>query len=82
MNNMYGVAMASVTELTVTILVLLYVGKLADERFGTGSRYMSIGAIVGCILGFVRLTQRLKRFMDAETDKEAKKNRDKPDDRP
>jgi hypothetical protein len=66
---MYGVAMAAVTELTVTILALLYAGKLADERFGTGSRYMSIGAVVGCILGFVRLTLRLKKFMDNTDDK-------------
>ncbi|MDZ4677287.1 MAG: hypothetical protein SGI74_07215 [Oligoflexia bacterium] len=64
MTKTYGVIILSVTELAVTVLVLLWLGSLADTHFDAGSLYTSIGAVAGCILGFIRLIVRLKALMN------------------
>jgi F0F1-type ATP synthase assembly protein I len=60
----YGLVMMSVTELVVTAVVFLFIGRAADSHFMSGSRYMTIGAILGFVIGVVRMTLRLKGVMD------------------
>ena len=65
----YGLVMLSITELVVTVLVFLFVGRFLDGHFQSGSRFMTIGAIVGLVVGVVRMTLRLKRVMTDVDDK-------------
>jgi hypothetical protein len=60
----YGLVMMSVTELLVTVVVFLFLGRWADGHFNSGSRYMVIGTIGGFIIGVIRMTIRLKGVMD------------------
>jgi len=64
----YALVMASVAELVVTVLAFLFLGGWADKHFMTGSRYTSVGAILGCVMGFTRLVMRLKGSMDGPGD--------------
>jgi F0F1-type ATP synthase assembly protein I len=61
--NSYGLVIAAVTELVVTVVALLFGGRWLDSHFQTGSRYMVVGTIVGFIIGVMRMTLRLKGVM-------------------
>jgi F0F1-type ATP synthase assembly protein I len=56
-----------VTELVVTIVALMFIGRYADTRFNTGSRYMVVGSILGFIAGVYRMYWRLKDVMDEDS---------------
>jgi hypothetical protein len=64
----YGLVMLSVTELIVTILAFLFLGRYLDHRFESGSQYMTIGTIAGLVIGVTRMTFRLKALMDTDSD--------------
>jgi hypothetical protein len=66
MSKTYGVVIYAVTELAVTVLILLWIGSRLDAHFSGGSLYTSIGAVLGCVLGFVRLIVRLKKLMNED----------------
>ncbi len=65
----YGVIIAAVTELIVTVLLFIYGGRYVGRHFGSESNGTAIGAVLGSILGFTRLFIRLKKLMDEPTDK-------------
>jgi F0F1-type ATP synthase assembly protein I len=60
----YGEIMVAVTELVVTILVFLFIGHWADQKFNTGSLLIAIGAVLGSVLAFTRLIIRLQGVRD------------------
>jgi len=62
----YGAVMLSITELVVTVLAFLFTGRFLDRHFQSGSEYMTIGAVVGFVLGVVRMTLRLKKLMNSD----------------
>lgn len=65
----YGLVMLAITELVVTILVFLFAGRFLDTHYESGSRFMTIGAIFGLIIGVIRMTLRLKGVMNNTNDK-------------
>jgi F0F1-type ATP synthase assembly protein I len=60
--------MLSITELVVTVLVFLFAGRYLDGHLQSGSQFMTIGAIVGFIIGVIRMTIRLKGVMNSSDD--------------
>jgi hypothetical protein len=64
----YGLVMMSVTELIVTILAFLFLGRYLDHHLNNHSQYMTIGTIAGLVIGVIRMTIRLKGIMDSDSD--------------
>ena len=61
----YGFIMTAVTELVVTILVFIFIGRWADGKFHLGSSLgVAIGAVLGSAVGFTRLVMRLQSLKD------------------
>lgn len=65
----YGVVMVAVTELIVTIVAGLFIGRWADQQYQTGNRYLIIGTLSGSVLGFVRLILRLQKVVNDPSNK-------------
>lgn len=66
--KIYGLVMMGATELVVSVVLFLYLGRWADSKFGTGSLFLGIGAAAGFIIGMVQFIYRLKSFERQATD--------------
>jgi F0F1-type ATP synthase assembly protein I len=60
-------------QLAFTIFVFVYGGFLLDEKMKTAPFFLSIGALVGMVLGFVNLIRETNRISTQEAS-ERKKN--------
>jgi F0F1-type ATP synthase assembly protein I len=64
----YGLAIMAVTEFVVTVLIFLFGGRWLDSHFVTGSKYMTIGVIIGFVIATIRMVIRLKSVMGDPSD--------------
>lgn len=58
----YGVVMAATTELIVTIVAFIYMGRFLDGYLKWGQAGIIAGSVLGAVLGFVRFIIRLQRL--------------------
>lgn len=58
----YGLVMGAVTEMVVTVVAMVFLGRWLDGTMGYDSLFLVLGALVGTVLGFYRLYQKLVKI--------------------
>ncbi len=59
-------------ELAMTVLIFVYGGYRLDEHYGKSPLFVTIGAVIGMVLGFYHLIKQLNT--ETRHEKEEKEN--------
>ncbi len=63
----YGVVMFSTTELIVTIVAFIFLGRYLDTRFDLHQKALITCAVVGSVLAFLRFALRLQKINNEQS---------------